>query len=249
MGLAERDYSHRRRGEPFGPSSGLGAARTWSATTWLIAIIVAMFILDALLTPPMTTQLMRMTRKPADEIESGEFLLGFLGPIAQRAHFSISTIRDAQVWRIVTFPFIHTDVWPIFFSVVCLGFFARPLESELGAAGIIALFFACSLAALVTYVVLHATDMSIHAPWYPLAGATAGVLGILVAAACAGPNDDISFWTSGVSAPRRTLAWVACAIVALVAIKQDSTGANAAHLGGAVAGLASVPLVRWWRRY
>src|SRR4051812_29240786 len=115
MGLAERDYSGRRRRGAYAPSGGLGAARTWSASTWLIAIIVGLFILDAILTPPITVQFTQMAREPgADDVRSGAFLLQFLGPIARHGHFSMTTLRGAQVWRIVTFPLIHADVWPLF---------------------------------------------------------------------------------------------------------------------------------------
>jgi membrane associated rhomboid family serine protease len=239
MGLAERDYSRRASS-----SSGLSALREWSATTWLIAILIAGFLLEAILTPPLPIQLMQMTRDPLADVESGQFTAQFLGPFGRHAHFSIARVREMQVWRVASFPFVHTDAWPLLMCIVCLIVFARPLEAETGAGPLVALFGVCCLAAPATYVALHAAGVGITGPWLPLIGAGAGVLGIVVAAALAGPDDDVTMWSTGVSIPRRTLAWVAAALFALVLIKQDSTGANAAHLGGAVAGLACAPLVR-----
>ena len=237
MGLAERDYTRRTSG-----GSGLNAIREWSATTWLMAIALAAFVLDALLTPPFPAQFMAMSREPAGP---EAMILYMLGPIARLTHFSRSTvIEHLQLWRVATFPLVHTEVWPVFINAVCLYLFARPMEAEIGTRRFVALFAACCLAAPATYLLLNVLGFRIIEPWLPLAGMTGGVLGVVVAAACAGPNDEVVLWSASFTVPRRTLAWIAAAIVMIVAIKQDPSGAGAAHLGGAVVGLLAVPLVR-----
>src|SRR5688572_21428181 len=112
MGLAERDY--RRR--PF--DSNYGTIRAWSATTWLIAILIAVFIIDAILTPPPHLWGMLVSEAAVREIEnefaSGEYVLRLMGPLARGMHFSSATVVDrAQLWRVATFPFIHVDAWPL----------------------------------------------------------------------------------------------------------------------------------------
>jgi membrane associated rhomboid family serine protease len=231
MGLAERDYT-RRASRP----SGLSAAREWSATTWLIVTFVAVFFLDAMITPPWPMA-MGSLGEDAD-ISSASLTMLMYSPIARWTHFSLTTaIERRQVWRIVTFPLAHLGVWSIAVNVTCLWFIGREFERVIGAARLLLLFALASLAAPATYATAHFSQVIIGEPWVALAGATAGVLGIVIAAACTGPNDDVALWTSGAFLPRRTLAWIAAAIAAVVAIKQDPTGAGAAHLGGAVMGL------------
>ena len=99
----------------------------------------------------------------------------------------------------------------------------------------------------MTYLALHTTNAAIVAAWAPLAGATAGVLGMLAAAAWIGPDDDVSVWSSGMTLPRRTLAIVLCAVVALIAIKRDIASTGWAHVGGAAAGLLAAAVLRFAR--
>ena len=241
MGLAERDYSRRASG-----SSGLAAAMEWSATTWLIAIFVVVFFLDALLTPPWPTMFM----SSPGEIDSSEraIAMSLLSPIVRWTHFSYgAAIEDRQLWRIVTFPIAHTNVWALAINVLCLWAFARPMEWQLGSRRLLALFAVCTAASALTYVGLILLHLRMADGWFPLAGATGGVLGVLVAAAYAGPDEDMVLWTSGLIVPRRTLAWIVAAIITIVTIKQEPGGAGISHLGGAVAGLLVLPLVRHGR--
>jgi membrane associated rhomboid family serine protease len=244
MGLAERDYS---RGSP-DSSSQFAALGASSATTWLIAIIVAGFILNALLTPPSLMPYLVMPEHWGSEFQSGEFLLRVMGTLARWTHFSVATVvDDLQLWRVLTFQFVHTDVWPLFINVVCLYAFGRVLEEEIGRGRFAALFFICSMAAPATYLALYAAGVKINAAWMPLVGASSGVLGITIVAACAGPDDQVVLWTTGLMVRRRALAWIIAAVVALIVIKQDSTGANVAQLGGIVVGLFAVPVLKWRR--
>jgi len=224
MGLAERDYSRRAS-----RSSGFGALREWSATTWLITVFLVVFFLDAMITPVWS--------------------LDVYTPLVRATSFSYeSAIEQHQIWRFITFPLAHEHVWALALNLVSLSLFARGMGDALGGKRLVALFAMCSLAAPLTYLAIYSSHFSIKEPWFALAGASAGVLGILVAAAYAGPNDDVAIWNTGLILPRRTLAWFAAALMAIVVIKQDPTGASMAHLGGAVAGILLLPLVRRWMR-
>jgi membrane associated rhomboid family serine protease len=240
MGLAERDY--RRR--PF--DSNYGTIRAWSATTWLIAVLVAVFLIDALLTPPIYfPQVMTADGFDAEAFASGAFLVRMMAPLSRHGHFSAATVLDAaQYWRVATFPFIHTDVWPLFLNVVCLYAFARVLEEEIGPRRLLMLVAACALAAPVAYVALYKAGVAIDGGWRPLLGASSVALGVTMVVACVGPDDQVVLWTTGLSVRRRVLAWTVAAALAVIVLKQDSTGANAAHLGGAAAGLLAVPFLR-----
>ena len=166
MGLAERDYAR-----PASQSSGLAALLEWSATTWLIAIFLVLFFLDALLTPPAPLWIVSLP----DEPTPAAIALHMMGPLVRWTHFSFATaVEQRQVWRFITFAFVHDGIWPVFFNVVCLYLFARALEINIRARGrfrLLTLFALCALAAPVTYVLLQRFGVRISEPWFPLTGA------------------------------------------------------------------------------
>src|SRR5688572_15017058 len=244
MGFAERAYSRRGRDE----GSRFAAMAAWSVTTWLMVVLVVLFLLDAMLTPQhmfppvLTTETIQDL---GEQITSGEYIIRTFGPLTRHGHFSASSVvHGRQWWRVVTFQFMHPDVWPVTLNLLCLYGFGRVMEEQLGWRRFAGLYFICALAAPATYLVLHRINAAVIAPWAPLTGATAGVLGILATAAWIGPNDDVSLWSTGVSLPRRTLALITCAFVALIAIKRDVAGEGAAHVGGALAGLVGAAILR-----
>ena len=223
--------------------------RQWSATTWLIVIGVVGFLVDALLTPPpeVWPYLLYGREMPrlAGETSPGQFAIMFLGPIARWGHFSVTTAIDGlQPWRFVTFAFVEMDVWLLALNCACLYAFGRVLEAQVGARRFLVLCVLCTLGAAVSYVLLHALRWQLISPWIPLTGMTAAVLGTLVATACVAPDDEVPIVATGIFLPRRALAWIVCAIVAVVVIKRVPSGAGFAHLGGIVVALLAVPLLR-----
>ena len=248
MGFAERAYSRRGRDE----GSRFAAMAAWSVTTWLMVVLVVVFLLDAMLTPqhPYPVVFTPDTLQDlGEQIASGEYIIRTFGPLTRYGHFSASTVvQGRQWWRVVTFQFMHPDVWPVTLNLLCLYGIGRVMEEQLGWRRFAGLYFVSALAAPVAYVVLQRIDAADVVPWAPLTGAAAGVLGVLAAAAWIGPNDDVSLWSTGVSVPRRTLALLTCAFVALIAIKRDVAGEGAAHLGGAVAGLLGAALLQRYAR-
>src|SRR6476646_10141782 len=88
---------------PGGPP--LGRIRFWSITQWLIAINVAVFVVDML----------------------SRYQLTLWG------YFSVdAAIRHVQIWRFLTFQFLHADIGHIFFNMLSLYFFGPLVESWLG---------------------------------------------------------------------------------------------------------------------
>jgi membrane associated rhomboid family serine protease len=245
MGFAERAYSRRGHDE----GSPFAAMAAWSVTTWLMVVLVVVFLFDAMLTPqhPYPVVFTPDTMQDlGEQIASGEYIVRTFGPLTRFGHFSTTStvVHGRQWWRVLTFQFMHPDVWPVTLNLLCLYGFGRVMEEQLGQRRFAGLYFVCALAAPATYLVLQRTGVADLSPWAPLTGATAGVLGLLAAATWIGPNENVSLWSTGISIPRRTLALLTCAFVALIAIKRDVAGEGVAHVGGAVAGLLAAPLVR-----
>lgn len=244
MGLAERAYSRREGDEP----SRFAAMANWSVTTWLSVVLVVVFLLDALLTPQHPFPVIMTPDAMQDiggQIASGEIVTRTFGPLTRHGHFSASTaIGGRQWWRFLTFQAVHADVWPLVLNLLCLYSIGRAMEERLGGRRFAILYAVSALAAPATYLGLHAIHPTLIQSWAPLAGATAGVLGVLASAIWIGPDDEVAVWSSGMTLPRRTVALVACALVALIAIKRDIAGAGWGHVGGMAAGLVTAAVLR-----
>ncbi len=223
MGIYDRDYIRNPSGRP----AFNGSLNAWSVNTWLIAINVAVFILNALISAPI-------------ENAYGQ-IVGRFQPIEALGYFSVTeALGHLQVWRLVTFQFLHANVEHILFNMVALYMFGPLIESYLGSRRYLAFYLLCGAAGPVMYIVLWVAHILISHPAVPLVGASAGIFGVLVAAAMVAPNTEVLVW--GVLPVRLPmLAWGLLAIAAYTvfqygSVGQNNAGGQAAHLGGAAAG-------------
>src|ERR1700722_8971424 len=144
MGLADRDYVRNTS-----PPAGFRAARMWSFTTWLIVINVAVFVLDQL----MWTAGIRFDIEipfPDGTIQAIPFpLLSGLG------HFSAYTaLYHLQIWRFITFQFLHANAMHLVFNMIGLFFFGPMIESYLGSRRYLVFYLLCGVAGAISYIVL-----------------------------------------------------------------------------------------------
>jgi membrane associated rhomboid family serine protease len=225
MGFQDRDYYRE-------PSSSVGTMtgqmRQWSVTTWLIAINVAVFLIDIL-----TNRL-----------------------LANWGYFSIgAAIYFGQVWRFLTFQFLHADIGHLFFNMLSLFFFGPMVENYLGPRRYLAFYLICGVAGAAMYIVLYSLGLLIPDPYVPLIGASAGIFGVLLAAVQIAPDTRVLLMFPPIPMKLRTLAWVMIAIAAFTIFRRGgNAGGEAAHLGGAAlgAGLIRYPqalsVFDWKRR-
>jgi membrane associated rhomboid family serine protease len=203
MSFYERPYSRR----PY--SSAMISA--WSVTAWLIAINVAVFILDMI------------THRD----------------LANLGYFSAATaIGGLQIWRFVTFQFLHLNVGHIFFNMLALYFFGPMVEQYLGKRRYLAFYLLCGVAGAASYLILLMLHVLPDGPATPLLGASAGIFGVLIAAATrVAPNATVMLLLPPIPMKLRTLAWVMLGIALYtVLFSGHNAGGEAAHLGGAALG-------------
>jgi membrane associated rhomboid family serine protease len=212
MGFQDRDYY---RSPQRSPAGNLAAhMRSWSLTYWLIAINVAVFLIDM------------MTDRE----------------LSVWGHFSIATsIGLHQVWRFLTFQFLHADLNHIFFNMLSLYFFGPMVESYLGPRRYLAFYLLSGVAGAAMYIVLYLLGFLIRDPWVPMIGASAGIFGVLFAAVQIAPNARVMLMFPPIPMKLRTLAWVMIGIAAYTVIGHGpNAGGEAAHLGGAAVGAALI---------
>jgi len=219
MGIADRDYWQEDR-----RPTAFGGIRMWSVNTWLIVINVAVFLLNNAVQQTV--------------VDSDGYVLGRIHPIADvYGYFSVSTaVYGLQIWRFITFQFLHANFNHILFNMIALYFFGPIVESYWGARKYLAFYLLCGIAGPVMYVILWAMGFLIHDPHVPLVGASAGIFGVLIAAAQIAPNATVLIY--GLIPMRlRMMALLLLAIAVYATFfNGENAGGEAAHLGGAAAG-------------
>jgi membrane associated rhomboid family serine protease len=244
MGIYDRDYVRER------PRGGFGDFLFASVTTWLIVANVAVFFADGILLR------MEMARDPRGQarldedggaVDGDEAPSPYLatGPLTRWGYFSTEkAVRGGQVWRALTFQFLHAGAGHLLVNMLGLFFFGPIVEGHFGARRYLAFYLLCGLAGAASFVALSALHLVIHNPATPLVGASAGVFGLLVAAAMIAPDVQVFYYFIPVTI--RMLAWLAMGLAAYTVLATGyNAGGQAAHLGGGVLGYLLMKNQHW----
>ena len=146
-----------------------------------------------------------------------------------------------QVWRYVTFQFLHsTDgIWHIAMNMLGLYMLGTPLEQKWGSRRFVRFYLICGAVGGLAYVVIGRI-VGGQMMAVPIIGASGGVFGILLACAVLFPNFKLIFFLFPV--PIRMAALIifgGMILVILGSVSKDHYSpqfwSDVAHLGGAAA--------------
>jgi len=232
MGIYDREYL---RGGPQS-SSGFGWTKAWSINTWLMVINVAIFVLMAF-SPRLAVALEQW-----GHFSTAKAL--FMVGVNQEQQSVV--LFGLEVWRFVTFQFLHANFNHVFFNMLALFFFGGMVENYLGRTRYLAFYLVCGIFGAVMYVVLNLLGqlpgaqnlplLLINDPTTHLVGASAGVFGVLLACAFIAPNAQILlFFVFPMRLATAVYLFVGIALFALFRGSANA-GGEAAHIGGAIAG-------------
>ncbi len=237
MGLADRDYYRSA------PPPRFGAMPLMTVTMWLIVINFLVALADSIIVK--WGGVYYVVDMPWGSIS--------FPPINYWGHFSVAlAIFHGQVWRFITFQFLHAgpDIWHLLVNMLMLYFFGPLVEAYLGRRRFLAFYLICGVAGPVAYMLLWAVSSTgtmnlIQTSYVPLVGASAGLFGILVAAAHIAPDATVLVY--GILPMKlRVMAWVMLAFaVYTVFTSGHNAGGEAAHLGGAVMGWLLIRNANW----
>ena len=235
MGIYDRDYYRAA------PAPSFGAMSLMTVTMWLIVINFAVALIDSIL-------VRWVGRYYVVQLPWGSIPFA---PLNFWGHFSVAyAIWAGQVWRFITFQFLHAGLGHLLVNMLMLYFFGPLVEAYLGRRRFLAFYLICGIAGPVGYMVLwaaSATGMTnlIQTAYVPLVGASAGLFGILIAAAHIAPDATVLIY--GIFPMKlRAMAWVMLLIaVYTVFTSGHNAGGEAAHLGGAVVGWLLIRNVQW----
>lgn len=251
MGIYDRDYARDDAADFYGDRrrSGFRLPFYGSVTNWLIFINVAVFVLDIILTPAFGVPLPGLAASPTSPPPRLP-LFFFWG------HFSTDTaIYHAQVWRFLTYQFLHGGLMHILFNMFALWSFGRMVEDRMGSRRYLAFYLLCGVAGASLYLLLSVGGMLYHqripfflpgSPATPLVGASASIFGVLVAAAYYAPRSLVNMIFPPITLELRVMVWIFIGIALFTVYADgDNSGGEAAHLGGAALGYILVRHLNW----
>jgi membrane associated rhomboid family serine protease len=224
MGISDREYV---RNAPR-PRGRLGRNSPLSVTMWIIIINIGVHLLANTVLPVLYNLGHFSTATALFFVHNGQTVFGL------------------EVWRFITFQFLHAPgIMHIFFNMFGLWVFGGLVEDYLGRKRYAAFYLVCGIFGALAYVLLNLLESVFHLPIpgdfsnpaSPLVGASAGVFGVIMASAYIAPNAIVQLLIPPI--PMK-LKWFAYGYVCLAAFAVITGGGNAggdaAHVGGALAG-------------
>lgn len=176
----------------------------------------------------------------------------YMALLESLGHFSTAKafVPGFQVWRFVTFQFLHYNGIHLLFNMLGLWFVGGLVEQHLGFKRYAAFYLTCGIFGAMFYLLLnfigYLTNLAVgpvHIPgllfndvYTPLIGASAGVFGVLIAAARLEPTATV--WVYFLIPVRLRTAVTVLVLITLFNLFTGSAnaGGEAAHVGGILAG-------------
>ena len=162
----------------------------------------------------------------------GGGLTGRLGPLTRfLAFIPHEAIFGLQLWRFVTYMFLHGGLGHIGFNMFALWMFGSQIEARWGRRNFLVYYFVCGLGAAVVYGLFKLFGMETYVP---MIGASGAVMGLLLAYGMTYPNSIILFMF--VIPMKAKYFVILLALIDLWSIPGGGSVANLAHLGGMLTG-------------
>jgi len=154
------------------------------------------------------------------------FGLQYLRPVITNEFAFLPALILLKPWTIITYMFLHGDIYHILFNMLGLFFFGPRMEMHLGSKRFLGLYFVSGFVAAL---------MSFMNPFAPIIGASGAIYGVFLGFAYYWPKDKIYIW--GVLPVEAR--WMVVGLTALSLFGGFSGGGNIAHfahLGGFLGG-------------
>jgi membrane associated rhomboid family serine protease len=214
MGLYDRDYTQEQSdSQPgYAPQMRLGFPSLTPVVKWLLIINVSVFLINFIFSSQEGT---RMT-----------FLQKYF------ALYPISWFYIAQIWRLITYQFLHWDFYHILFNMLGLFFLGPSLERQWGSRKFLTFYLSCGVAGGLFFILLVKVGFLSAGP---MAGASGAILGVLTA--CAILFHHFVVFIVVFPVPIRVAAVILMGIAFLTVFsKGANAGGEACHFAGIAVG-------------
>jgi rhomboid family protein len=231
MAWQDRHYNQTASGG-FGGRGGIaggigGRFGGGSVVMWLLGTNVVVFLLDGVLTSGVRTQSVSPSYWGNFNLDQGLYGL--------------------QLWRWVTYQFLHRGFMHILFNMIGLYFFGPMLEKWWGSRRFLAFYLLCGVSgAFLMTLLSFVPGLLMVGPGTRLVGASGSLFGILAGAAVLFPHQRVMLLFPPIPMAMRTMALLFMGLAFLsVMAGTPNAGGEAAHLGGALLGFVLVKNARW----
>lgn len=226
MGLYDRDYTQEgfHASKRYAPQMMFRLPRLTPVVKWLLIANVTVFLANSVLTAPNAP--------------------GYTWIELWFSVYPTSLVRSLELWRLITYQFIHWGLMHIVFNMIGLYFLGPVLEAHWGSRKFLFFYLGCGVAGGLFYLLLVAMNFLSVAP---MGGASGAILGMLAACAILFPQFVVFFLFFPV--PIRLAAIILIFIAsATILSKGINAGGEAAHLAGMAAGAIYVFSQSWRTR-
>jgi membrane associated rhomboid family serine protease len=157
------------------------------------------------------------------------------------ALYPISWFYIAQIWRLITYQFLHWDFYHILFNMLGLFFLGPSLERQWGSRKFLTFYLSCGVAGGLFFILLVKVGFLSAGP---MAGASGAILGVLTACAILFPHFVVFIVVFPV--PIRVAAVILMGIAFLTVFsKGANAGGEACHFAGIAVGAIYVLSDSW----
>jgi membrane associated rhomboid family serine protease len=221
MGIYDRDYSQ----DSYRPSHGSGHMRfgfppLTPAVKWLLIINLAVFVLSSI-------------------PRVGQFFAEWFAVLGTKGSLNYSW----QVWRYISYQFLHEGMMHILFNMLGLFFLGPVLERSWGTAKFAKFYLSCGAVGGIFFQLLCYAGL-LGNGFMVLVGASGAILGMLAACAILFPQFVVFIIVFPVPIRIASIIFTVIYLANLIA-GGDNAGGDAAHLAGMAAGAIYV----FWMRY
>lgn len=163
------------------------------------------------------------------------------------AYSEYMCFHEGELWRLLTYQFLHANLGHIMFNMIALWFFGPVVEERFGHLRFLLYYLFCGVsAALFSSLLGYMGFFDPEWRFIPMVGASGSIYGIMAACAVLFPRARVQLLFPPVDLSVRQFALAVLGIAAAVIIFQwNNAGGEAGHLGGMFAGFILTLLILW----
>jgi membrane associated rhomboid family serine protease len=158
-------------------------------------------------------------------------------PDIENGYFALSLdgLRQGYVWQLLTFQFMHQSWTHIILNSLAIYFFGQPVENALGGTRFLGIYLVSGIIGGLTQMLF---SLVTHNFELTVVGASAGGMGLIAAFAVINWTEPFTLilYFIPITMRGRTLLWASIGLAVIGMLDYNSHVANAAHLGGILAG-------------
>jgi len=159
-------------------------------------------------------------------------------------HLSTRDVPRGFLWQFVTYMFLHSGVFHIFWNLVILFFFAPETESGLGSRRFLHMYLLAGIFGGLLWYLVCRLFLPVHLE-ITVTGASASTYAVIIAFATLYPDRPITLFPLPITLLAKHLAWLTVLISVLLQVRGEGDAvAHLAHLGGMAVGFLYVKAVR-----